>query len=210
MNMAKRRPVTARGGELLALLASAGEAGLMLTQAEGLDAVNAGHAVVDTSVTEGDTAKVTLTEAGRAALTSDAGGSASGSKFEIKSGFVAPENTTRRGRTSTYPFEQLEVGQYFDVAPNAGETQDACIARLQSSVAGARARFATDSGTTKAVTIREYQKDENGKFVKDADGKRIPVEGSERVENRPVMTVNRDFKVISNPDGPGARVGRIK
>jgi hypothetical protein len=64
---AERQPVTARGADLLAMIADAGDAGLMLTMEEGLDAVNAGHAVVDTATTgEGGTAKVTLTDAGRA------------------------------------------------------------------------------------------------------------------------------------------------
>jgi hypothetical protein len=202
----ERQPVTARGSELLALIAGAGAAGLMLTQEEGMDAVNAGHATVDTTVTEGNTAKVTLTDAGRDALTSTGGGSAT--KFEIKDGFVAPEAGARRGRQSAYPFDMLEVGQYFDVAPANGETNEKVISRLQSSVSGARARYAEETGETRNVKVRDYQQNADGSFAKDAEGKRIVT--AERTESRPVKVATRDFKVIPNPDGPGARVGRIK
>lgn len=214
------------GTALLAAINDAGEAGLMLTQEQGLEAVNAGYATVDTSVVEGNTAKVTLTDAGRAALAAETGDNSdempgadgttgTGVKFAIQSGFVVPENSARRGRQSSYPFDQLEVGQFFDVPPAKKddgklETTDEVVARLQSSVSGARARYAVQDGDkTKTVTVREYQKDADGKFVKDADGKRIVT--SETAETRPVMKAVRDFKVIANPTPgvAGARVGRI-
>lgn len=212
----EREPVTARGVALLALIAAAGEAGLMLTQDEGLDAVNAGHATVDTSVVEGNTAKVTLTDAGNAALASANGGAAPASSFEIEDGVAMPTETKRRGRSGGYPFEALQIGQSFHVAPGTKdgkpETAEDVAARLQSSVSGARARFAEEiPGETETVKVKVYAKDGDGKFVKDADGKRV-VE-SETEETRAKTRLTRDFKVLavgdSDPKGPGARVWRI-
>lgn len=217
---------TALSAALVALLTNinaAGEAGVMLTQEQGLEAVQAGYATVDTSVTQGNTAKVTLTDAGRAALAAATGGNSdemredggttgTGEKFAIQSGFVVPENAARRGRQSSYPFDRLEVGQFFDVPPETKdgklETTDEVIARLQSSVSGARARYAEEiPGEFKDHKVREYQKDAEGNFVKDAEGKRILL--SERTEKRPATKTTRDFKVIPIPNGVGARVGRI-
>ena len=203
----ERQPVTARGADLLAMIAEAGDNGLMLTQEEGLDAVNAGHATVDTSVTEGNTAKVTLTDAGRAAL-SGSGNVSTG--FEIEDGIEMPTSTARRGRQGGYPFENLNVGQSFHVAAKAGEDAAAVAARLQSSVSGARARFAEETGETENVVRKTYQKNEDGSFAKDADGKRI-VSGEETV-SRPKTRLTRDFKVMAvdanDPKGVGARVWR--
>ena len=208
----ERQPVSQRGVELLALIAAAqddGEGYLMLTQEEGLDAVNAGYAVVDTSNAVGNTAAVTLTDAGRAALTGSGG---SASKYAIDDGFVIPEGAARRGRTSAYPFEMLDNGQSFHIPLKAGENAEKVLARIQSSISSARARFAVESGDTETVTVREYQRDENGKFVKDENGKRIVIGTSE--VTRPVKTFTRDFKAIAvgeeDARGPGVRVGRVK
>lgn len=213
---AEREPIAARGADLLAMIADGGENGLMLTQEEGLDAVNAGHAVVDTSVTgDGGTAKVTLTDAGRAALASSGN---SATSYEIEDNVAMPTNTARRGRSGGYPFENLNVGQSFHVAPvtkdGKTETPAEVAARLQSSVSGARARFAEEiPGETESYTVKTYKKTEDGKdFVKDADGKRI-VE-SETPGTRPKTKLTRDFKVMAvdanDPKGPGARVWRIE
>lgn len=205
----ERQPITARGADLLAMIAAAGDNGLMLTQEEGLDAVNAGFAVVDTSVTEGNTAKVTLTDAGRASLASSGN---SATSFEIEDNVAMPTNTARRGRSGGYPFENLNVGQSFHVAPKSGETPAEVAARLQSSVSGARARFAEEiPGQTENYTVKTYKKDADGNFVKDADGKRV-VE-SETPGTRAATKLTRDFKVMavdaSDPKGPGARVWRV-
>ena len=202
-----RQPVTARGAELMAMIDNAGKNGLMLTQEEGLDLVNNGYATVDTSVTDGNTAKVTLTEAGKAAL--GASGN-SATSFEIEDNIPIPQNSTRRGRTGGYPFEQLAINQSFHVAVKDGEEPADVAARLQSSVSGARARFAEKTGATKTVERKIYAKNDDGSFKKDANGKRI-VERTEPVtvdETRPT----RDFTVkavgADDPKGPGARVWR--
>lgn len=207
--MAKRTPINARGAELMAMIASAGETGLMLTQAEGLDLINSGFAVVDTSVTDGDTAKVTLTEAGEASLS---GSGNTATAYEIEDNVELPTTKVRRGRTGGYPFENLEVGQSFHVAAKAGETIEAVAARLQSSVSGARTRFASDTGEMETVTQKTYAKGEDGKFLKDAEGKRV-IASTAEVE-RAKVTFTRDFKVravsaTEDAKGAGARVWRI-
>jgi hypothetical protein len=206
-NGGERQPITARGADLMAMISAAGDAGLMLTQEEGLDLVNSGYAVVDTSVVEGNTAKITLTDAGVAAL--GASGTSSTS-YEIEDNIPIPTNTARRGRTGGYPFENLSVNQSFHVAAKEGEEPSAVAARLQSSVSGARARYAEETGETENVTVKTYKKNEDGSFAKDADGKRI-VETETQV-SRPKTRIVRDFTVkavgADDPKGAGARVWR--
>lgn len=205
--MAKRIAITARGADLMAMIAAGGAAGLMLTQAEGLDLVNSGFAIVDPTVIENDTAKVTLTETGQASL--DGSGDVA-TKFEIEDNVAMPTSTQRRGRTGGYPFENLNVGQSFHVPAKAGEDAASVAARLQSSVSGARSRFATDSGETETTTVKVYAKGEDGKFLKDEAGKRVIESATETP--RPKLTTTRDFKVravdSTDPKGAGARVWR--
>lgn len=202
-----RQPITARGAELMAMIDAAGDAGLMLTQDEGLDLVNSGYAVVDTSVTDGNTAKVTLTEAGVAAL--GASGN-SATSYEIEDNIPIPTTSARRGRTGGYPFEQLALNQSFHVAVKEGEEPADVAARLQSSVSGARARYAEETGEQETVERKVYQRLEDGSFAKDENGKRI-VASTEQVQ-RPKTRVTRDFTVKAvgsdDPKGPGARVWR--
>jgi hypothetical protein len=204
-----RQPVTARGAELMAMIANAGDDGLMLTQDEGLDLVNSGYAQVDTSVTDGDTAKVTLTESGKAAL--GASGN-SATSYEIEDNVPIPTNTARRGRTGGYPFEQLQLNQSFHVAVKADEQPADVAARLQSSVSGARARFSEPTGAQETVERKVYQRNADGSFVKDAEGKRV-VASTEQV-TRPVTRPTREFTVkavgADDPKGPGARVWRVE
>ena len=204
----ERQPITARGAELMAMIDNAGDAGLMLTQDEGLDLVNSGYAVVDTSVTDGNTAKVTLTEAGKAAL--GASGN-SATSYEIEDNVPIPTTSVRRGRTGGYPFEQLEINQSFHVAAKEGETPADVAARLQSSVSGARTRFSEETGETEKVKQKVYKKNADGSFAKNEEGKRI-VESETEVE-RPKTRLTRDFTVkavdANDPKGPGARVWRV-
>jgi hypothetical protein len=207
---AAREPITARGADLMAMIDAAGDGGLMLTQEEGLDLINNGYATVDTGVTDGNTAKVTLTDAGRAALASSGNSSTS---YEIEDNIPIPTSTARRGRTGGYPFENLNVGQSFHVAAKEGEEPADVAARLQSSVSGARARFAEETGETETVTQKTYKRSEDGKsFAKDAEGRRI-VESEQQVQ-RPVTRLTRDFTVkpvgADDPKGPGARVWRVE
>jgi len=215
---AARTAVTARGIELLALIAASTEPSegvLMLTQEEGSEALAAGYIDVDTSKVEGNTAAVSLTEAGKAALTSGeatASGAAAASGFEIDTDVALPGAATRRGRSGGYPFDALPVNGSFHVAVNdKDDTLDDLLTRMSSSVSGARARYAEPTGETETVKVKVYRKGEGGKgFAKDENGKRI-VE-SETQEERPKMRTVRDFvarKVdASDKKGEGVRVWR--
>jgi len=203
----QREPITARGADLLAMISAAGDDGLMLTQEEGLDLVNSGYAVVDTSVSgDGGTAKITLTEAGKAALASSGN---SATSYEIEDNIPIPTSTARRGRTGGYPFENLNINQSFHVAVKDGEEPADVAARLQSSVSGARARYAEATGEQETVSQKTYKKGEDGQFLK-VDGKRVV--DTEVSVTRPKMKVVRDFTVkavnADDPKGPGARVWR--
>lgn len=212
-----RQPVNERGLALLGLIAAASEGYLMLTQEEGLDAVNAGHATVDTSIVDGNTAAVRLTDAGRAALSAgegngNAGATSGASSYAIDDGVALPAAGRSRGRSGGYPFEALAVGQSFHVGLGKDDADAAAVAtRLQSSVSGARSKYSVEvPGETVSVTVKEYAKGPDGKFAKDADGKRIVT--ASKTETRPKMRITRDFTVkavdASDPRGPGARVWR--
>lgn len=204
-----RVAVAERGIELLALIAASATGYVMLTQEEGAEAVSAGNAIVDNSVAmEGDTAAVRLTAAGAALVNPVASTPVSSGGYEIDDGVVAPPKT-RKPNKNGYPFDKLEVGQSFHVAPTA-EFPDP-VARLQSSVSGAKLKYSVPTGENETVEIKLYQRVGNTKeYAKGADGKRIQV-GS-RSETRPVLKATRDFTVFpvdaDDKRGVGARVLR--
>jgi hypothetical protein len=212
-----RAAVTARGIDLLLLIAAASDGYLMLTQDEGVDAVNAGDAIVDSSIVKGDLAAVRLTDAGMAKVkVAEANGASapapaaasSNGAFAIDDDVAMP-TISRKARENVYPFDSLQVGQSFHVAPTEENPNPA--ERLASSVSAARARYAINdpSGKTEEVTVRKYKKDEAGEFVK-VGGKRVLE--SETKETRPVKLTTRDFKVVpvgaDDKRGVGARVFR--
>ena len=207
---AEREPVTATGNDLLKLLAENGGT-MMLTQAEGASIVESGFATVNTDNVEGDTAEVSLTEAGNAAVAALTNGSSRAAGFEVDDGVEMPNTpSVRRGRSGGYPFETLEIGQSVHV-PATPNNPDP-LARLQSSVSGARAKFAEETDETETYTKKTYKRGEDGKFIKDEEGKRV-IE-SEEEATRPVKRFTRDFvaKAVdeSDPRGPGARVWRVE
>lgn len=207
----EREPVTATGNDLLKMIADNGGS-MMLTQEEGASIVEGGFATVNTDKVEGNTAEVSLTEAGQSAVAALTDGSSRSAGFEVDDAVPVPTGSTRRGRTGGYPFESLQVGQSFHVPATPDNPNPA--ARLQSSVSGARAKFAEEiPGETETFMKKTYKRAADGKgFEKDAEGKRI-VE-SEVEETRPATRLTRDFKVAevdaSDPRGPGARVWRIE
>lgn len=204
-----RAAVTARGLELLALIAASEAGFLMLTQDEGAEAVAAGDALIDPSIAaEGETAAVRLTEAGAAKLAASAP-PATVPGIELDTDVPMPGGRQRKGRSSVYPFDKMEVGNSFHVAKTADNENPAD--RLASSVSGARAKYSVPTGETEIVKVKVYAKGADGKFLKGPDGKRV-VSG-ETTKERPKMTVTRDFAVYtvdaSDPKGEGARVFRI-
>ena len=223
-----RTAVTLSGVALLAAIAASETGYLMLTQAEGQDIVNSGFAVVDTSIVDGETAAVRLTEAGTAELAkgetaggnpeagagetaAPAGDAAAKASYAIEDNVPMPTGTVRRGREGGYPFDKLEIGQSFHV-PKTADNEDPA-ARLASSVSGARVKYSEEiPGETEEVEVKTYKRGPDGKgYAKDADGKRV-VE-STKMETRPKLKMTRDFVCKSvgadDPKGEGARVWRV-
>lgn len=213
---AGRAAVTLTGIALLQAIANSENGYLMLTQAEGSGIVSEGLAEVDTSIVDGDTAAVKLTEAGKAKVAEGGDTANTSTSFEIDDGVPLPTGTKRRGRESGYPFDKLQIGQSFHVAPTMKdgklETPAEVVLRLSSSTSAARTKYLEEiPGQTEEYTKRTYKKDANGKFEKTADGKRI-LEKEEKA-TRPATKLTRDFMVKEvgedDPKGPGARCWRI-
>lgn len=208
--------ISARGNALLKLIAAAGDRGLMLTQAEAHMALKDGDITVDTSVTEGEgnkqTARVTLTDAGRAKIAPK-----SNPVFAIDDAVPLPEK--KKGgakRGSKYPFGALAVGQSFHV-PATVENPEPLTA-LASSLTGARRLFSKvvmvdGAPVTEQVEVNTYATDAKGKRIKDADTGKWVVTGKAHV-TRNVTEQERDFVAAAvgadDPRGPGARVYRTK
>lgn len=214
----ERAPITETGVSLLALIAASEAGYLMLTKNEGAAIVNDGFAVVDTSLVEGDTAAVRLTEAGTAELakgnapeTAPAAAPKAKTVIEIDNDVPLPTGIVRRSRESIYPFDKLEIGGSFHVAKTADNDDPA--SKLGSSVSGANAKFSeVIEGEFEDYTAKTYKKTDDGKdFVKDADGKRVVA--SEEKKQRPKTRQTRLFvcKTVdaSDPKGEGARVWRV-
>lgn len=208
---------------LLAAVAASESGSLLLTQAEASEGMTAGHLeLVPGGAVEGDRAAVKLTDAGFAAFqasehgdgkgnaeTAADGASSASTGYEIEDAVAIPSGaSSRRGRQSGYPFDKLAVGQSFHVAKSDENTDPA--ARLASSVSGANAKYAEPTGEKKSVKVKTYQTDADGKFVKDAEGKRIVT--GETTEERDVTKFTRTFIVKTvdgtDPKGEGARVWR--
>ena len=102
-----------------------------------------------------------------------------------------------RGASEKYPFDSLEVGKGFFVI--ATEKMPEPAKSLASTVSSAQARYAEETGEMETVTVKEYEVDENGKRVKDADGHWI-VTAENEVE-RPKMRNTRQFKLVPDDDG---------
>ena len=107
-----------------------------------------------------------------------------------------------RGASEKYPFDSLEVGKGFFVA--ATEKMPEPAKSLASTVSSAQSRYAEETDELETVTVKEYETDENGKRVKDADGHWI-VTAENEVE-RPKMQNTRLFKLV--PADGGAWVVR--
>ncbi len=208
-----RVAVTARGVELLALIAGSEGGVMMLTQDEGAEAVAAGFATVNTAVVEGDTAAVSLTDAGKAELAKVEAPAkvkpvAAKATFDIDDAVAMPAGAVRKSRESGYPFDKLAVGQSFHVA--ATDATPDPVTKLQSSVSGARTKYSEKTGETETVTVKTYERNADGKGFVKLDGKRVVV--GESTVTRDKLKVTRDFTVkavdATDPRGPGARVWR--
>ena len=218
-NQVVREPVTATGIALLQLIKDAPGGYLALTQSEGAAIVQAGQATLDPNVAvEDGLAAVRLTQAGELALAVTPA-KAKRAPVVVTSGvrtnIPAPLKGKGGKHGSKYPFDTMEIGASFHVPATLENPQP--LASIQSSITMARAKFAqlltNEDGSPKmeSVTVKDYQKDESGKIVKDAEGHRVVL--SSRQEQQQASKVTRDFVSAAvgadDPDGVGARVWRI-
>lgn len=206
------------GAALLAELANSANGELFMTQAEAAEGIAAGHFEADPERADGDRAPVRLTDAGFAAFQASGEGDnaqavarqgGGSSNFEIDDAVAIPTDTgVRRGRSGGYPFDALQVGQSFHVTKGADGKDPA--EKLASSVSGARAKYAEETGESETVEVKTYQRGADGKYVKDAEGKRIVA--STATETRAKTKLTRNFIVrtvgADDPKGAGARVWR--
>lgn len=208
------------GAALLAAILAGTVTRITEAQAASLDA---SHFEVNTADVVDGAALVRLTDAGIAAAqeaTDPADGSAPAAAsggIEIDDDVAMPEGKRRSPRETLYPFDKLEVGQSFHVAKSAENPDPAT--RLSSSVSGAHIRFSpelkNEDGTpkTESYTSPVYQKNEDGSFAKDENGKRIKI-GDEPKTRVARGEPTREFRIVStdatDKRGVGARVFRVK
>lgn len=129
--------------------------------------------------------------------------------FVIEDAVAIPGARGGKGQ-SIYPFDKLEVTQSFFIPATA--EMDNPAKSLASTVSSATARFAIPvEGETETKTFIDYQKDEKGAYVKNAEGKRIQT--GKRTETVPKMKNTRVFTIRTVDEtaqgrGKGARVWR--
>ena len=131
--------------------------------------------------------------------------------FEIDSDVVVPMRTRNvgAGRKSTYPFEQLEVGQSFHI-PATEECPNPVKSRA-SLVTIANNKYAKTNGEYELVTVKTYAVDAKGNRLRNADGSYVPT-GAKQVK-RAKKTFERRFSIFpvdhSDKRGAGARIFRV-
>lgn len=177
--------------EILRKIGAATAAGQLfyVSQAEGLPLIQHNPALIAVDMAKvdpSDASKVSaiLTEAGaRMAAQADAPAAqaapaaaqtAPASKPAILTGFVAPKlkrgGGGGAGAPTKYPFDGLEVGQFFFIADSAVEKGDA-FKTLSSAVGSANQRYMEETGAVKEVERAKRGKD--NKAIKGPDGKNV-------------------------------------
>jgi len=190
----------------LAAIVEAGEGGTYGTEADLRPLSDAGFVEVNPDNTnEAGEFAVRATAAGIAKVAETAAPApvASKSNFavaDVPADIMTAANEKRRatrGGGEKYPFDALEVGKGFFVEATAKMPEPA--KSLASTVSSATSRYAEETEETKMVNVKTYQKDEDGKRVKDAEGHFV-VESEEEVE-KPVMANTRVFKLVPAENG---------
>lgn len=222
--MAKNKTAAANTALMGAALLSAIAAGAVdrVTEAQAAS-LDPAHYEVNTADVVDGAAAVRLTEAGQAAAQASQGEqpaaeAASSSAIEIDDDVAMPDNINRRSpRETLYPFDKLQVGQSFHVAKTDDNPEPHI--RLSSSVSGAHTRFspvlkdAQGNPVMENYEIPTYQRGDDGKYVKDDEGKRITT-GKETRTREKRGDPERVFKIVqvdaSDKRGEGARVFRVK
>lgn len=166
--------------------ATAANTVLYVTADEGLPLLQAGYITVDKDHRDpNDANKVaaSITPAGASALAQANAPAASDHKpamstFNVIKGGIELPKVSRGfkkgqgggGRDAKYPFETMEVGDFFFVANTAVSKGDA-VKTMGSAVGSANQRFATGTGVFKDV--KRAKRGPDHKAVKGADGKNV-------------------------------------
>lgn len=219
---------------LLQALFNAGQAAFYMSAEEGSELHANGFITVDANATDPTNPMkylVRMTESGVNALsqatqpvfpgtpsvpaTVTAPTLAPASKYEIESDIAIPA-IVRAGnagnlkpRTSSYPFDLLQVGQSFHVAATAEDAEP--HKKMASNVSAANKRSEVPAVPAEMVTTKHKRKvkDAQGKPLKGADGKDV-YELYETTEPKMVSTKKFVARQVnaSDPKGAGVRVFR--
>lgn len=164
--------------------ASAANTHHFVSREEGGPLLEAGFIVVNKEIREGDKVAAKITDVGVAHLhtlngaTEAKNHTPSMSGFAVHSGGIELPKATRGfkkghaggGAPSKYPFDTMEIGQFFFVADTAVKNGNA-IKTLGSAAGSANQRFAT--GTGEYEKVQRAKRDTDHKAIKGADGKNI-------------------------------------
>lgn len=162
-----------------------------------------------------------ITDAGVEYLNKQNNKPASTSHFAVQSGIELPKAQRRggggSGAPSKYPFDSMEVGQFFFVA-NTDVKEGNALKTLSSAVGSANQRFAEDvveNGAVKMKTVTRAKRDNKRKAIKDANGKNemetvtIPVKNFTRKYVVRPVEANKQYGAFKAP-ADGAVVSREK
>ncbi len=147
----------------LGQIVDAGDEGMLVLKKDVIALEKAGYVEINEKITDGNKIACRATDAGfqkanmdalnKGSKTDKPKTSVSTTSFAIDDDIDIPEITHRAGRSETYPFDALKVGQSFFV-PNTEEKPD--IAKsIASTVSGANARYAIDDPDGKTKTNRK-------------------------------------------------------
>lgn len=222
----------------LQALFAAGQAAFYMSADEGQELHANGFITVDANATDPSNPLkflVKITEAGVNALTQSAQPTfptvpgvpsvpttvtaptlAPTSKYEIESDIAIPA-IVRAGnagnlkpRTSSYPFDLLQVNQSFHVAATAEDAEP--HKKMASNVSAANKRSEVPAVPAEMVTTKHKRKvkDAQGNPIKGADGKDV-YESYETTEPKMVATKKFVARQVnaSDPKGAGVRVFRV-
>lgn len=198
---------------LMKQLFDAEAGGLFLPQSDlATSVVTAGWAEVDLANTKDNAAFVALTDEG-VALVENANPAPVPAKaktaYEIDTDVPMPTGKRAFTRQSSYPIEQLEIGQSFHEAAESAD--DNVMSRMRSTVSNFRRKWSQEvPGETEVATTRDFQKDANGKRVKGPDGKFVYLGSKQVTVAKTVQTRDWIVRAVDASDkrGAGVRVFR--
>ena len=193
--------------------ATAANSVLYLTAADGKPLLDAGYITIDPANRDPEDANkiaASVTEAGVHALNGakPANHTPAMSTFAVQKGGIELPKVERGfkkgvgggGRDAKYPFETMEVGEFFFVANTAVKNGDA-VKTLGSAAGSANQRFAV--GTGEKETVQRAKRGPDHKAIKGPDGKNV----MEQVE---VEKKNFTKKFVVRPVKANVEYGAFK